>query len=123
MLSVLEEVQLWNLVVYRGGLGAALLPESLSHSERQFLVMIRSSLRNRHYRQRSVLVLDTTTSNLDRDIEALMQDIITKKFKGQTVVYVAHKLKTLKNCDAVVVLDKGKVEHTGPAEAVLKSSP
>jgi ATP-binding cassette subfamily C (CFTR/MRP) protein 1 len=121
MQSVLEEVQLWNLVTSRGGLGAELLPDSLSHGERQLLAISRAILRNRHCRCRSILILDEATGKLDSNTEEMMHNVIRKEFEGQTVISVAHKLETLKTCDVVVVLDKGKVEHIGLAETLVKS--
>jgi ATP-binding cassette, subfamily C (CFTR/MRP), member 1 len=119
MRSALEAVQLWDLVSERGGLKAEFQPDSLSNGEKQLLAMARAVFRNRQARGRSVLVLDEATSNLDSKTEALIQDVVRKEFCGQTIVSVAHRLETLRDCDTVVELDKGKVVRIGPADMIL----
>jgi ATP-binding cassette, subfamily C (CFTR/MRP), member 1 len=119
MQSALEEVQLWNLVTDRGGLKVEFQPDSLSNGERQLLAMARAILRNRHARRRSILILDEATSNLDSNAEALIQDVVRKEFEGQTIISVSHRLETLRDCDVVVELDKGKVARIGPADMIL----
>jgi len=119
MRSALEAVQLWDLVSERGGLKAEFQPDSLSNGEKQLLAMARAVFRNRQARGRSVLVLDEATSNLDSKTEVLIQDVIREEFRGQTIVSIAHRLETLRDCDTVVELDKGKVVRLGPADMIL----
>jgi ATP-binding cassette, subfamily C (CFTR/MRP), member 1 len=119
MQFALEEVQLWDLVADRGGLKVEFQPDSLSSGERQLLAMARAILRNRHARGRSVLILDEATSNLDSNAEALIQDVVQREFKGQTIISIAHKLETLRDYDIVVELEKGKVSRFGPAEMII----
>jgi len=65
--------------------------------------------------------LDEAASNLDSKTEGLIQNVIRKEFEGRTVISVTHKLETLTHCDVIVVLDKGKVAHIGPAETLAQS--
>jgi ATP-binding cassette subfamily C (CFTR/MRP) protein 1 len=119
MRSALEAVQLWGLVSERGGLKAEFQPNSLSSGEKQLFAMARAVFRNRQARGRCVLVLDEATSNLDSKTEALIQDVVRKEFRGQTIVTVAHRLEALRDCDTVVELDRGKVVRIGPADMIL----
>ena len=119
MQTALEAVQLWNLVMDRGGLKAEFQPDSLSNGEKQLLAMARAILRNRHACGRSILILDEATSNLDLNTEALIQRVVRKEFEGQTIISVAHRLQILRDCDTVVELDKGKVVRIGPANMIL----
>jgi ATP-binding cassette subfamily C (CFTR/MRP) protein 1 len=119
MRFALEVVQLWDLVSERGGLKAEFQPDSLSSGEKQLLAMARAVFRNHQARGRSVLVLDEATSNLDSKTEALIQDVVRKEFRGQMIVSIAHRLETLKDCDTVVELDRGKVVRIGPANMIL----
>jgi ATP-binding cassette subfamily B protein len=58
-------------------------------------------------------ILDESTSNLDFGTEGIIFDMIYNKFKGKTMLIVAHRLSTVKHCDSIVVLDKGKVMEQG----------
>ena len=106
------------LVDARGGLDAELQASSLSHGERQLLALARAILRKRHGRGRCVLVLDEATSNLDDATERVVEKVIAEEFRGVTVISVAHRLQTVRDADAVVVLDKGEVAKIGPFSEV-----
>jgi ATP-binding cassette subfamily C (CFTR/MRP) protein 1 len=112
--SILEKVQLKNLVENRGGLDAAIMTESLSHGEQQLLAVGRAILRKRSLNgEFCVLILDEATSNLDAVSETIFQQIIREEFQNDTVISVAHRLETLKDCDSISVWDKGKVVTIG----------
>ena len=116
MQSVLEVVQLWDIVKNRGGLKAELQVDSLSHGERQLIAIARAILRNRQCQHRSILILDEASNNLDSTIAALVQQVIQKEFKSQTVISIAHRREALEDCDVVIVLAEGRVTQTGLPE-------
>jgi ABC-type multidrug transport system fused ATPase/permease subunit len=65
------------------------------------------------YRSPQVLVLDEATSALDTITEAKVIEGIFNENKGITIVMVAHRLSTIKNCDLLVFLEQGSIH--GPA--------
>ncbi|KAF2396774.1 P-loop containing nucleoside triphosphate hydrolase protein [Trichodelitschia bisporula] len=99
--------------------GEAIKPDALSHGEQQLLAMARALLRKRAMGGRCVLVLDEATSNMDLETEGRIQKVIKEEFRGNTVVTVAHRLDTIREADAVVLLDNGKVVTVGPPGEVL----
>jgi ATP-binding cassette subfamily C (CFTR/MRP) protein 1 len=74
-------------------------------------------------RQRSILILDEATSNVDGHIDELMQGLIRVHFKDHTVIVVAHRLNTIMNSDKIAFLDNGRlVELDSPAALLPKDS-
>jgi ABC-type multidrug transport system fused ATPase/permease subunit len=119
LIDVLKVVCLWTLVTKRGGLSAELKMESLSHGEQQLLALARAIVRKQIAGSHCILVLDEATSNLDRETETLIQTVIKKEFKNNTVITVAHRLETVAESDYIVMLEKGKVTKIGPPAEVL----
>ena len=62
-----------------------------------------------------ILILDEATSALDNTSERHIQIEIEKlqKENNTTIISIAHRLTTLKNCDRIIVLNKGKIEEDG----------
>jgi ATP-binding cassette, subfamily C (CFTR/MRP), member 1 len=116
--EALRLVNMQALVDARGGLDAELQASSLSHGERQLLALARAILRRRQGRGRCVLVLDEATSNLDDATERVVEKVIAEEFRGVTIISVAHRLQTVRDADAVVVLEKGEVAKIGPFSEV-----
>jgi ATP-binding cassette subfamily C (CFTR/MRP) protein 1 len=114
----LQQVQLWDLVIKRGGLYTEFQPESLSHGEQQLLALARAIVRKQLAGGWCILVLDEATSNLDAKTEAVVQDVLQKEFQNHTVITVAHRLDTLKHCDLVVELGEGRVVKIGSPNEV-----
>jgi ATP-binding cassette, subfamily B, bacterial PglK len=65
------------------------------------------------YRRPSVLVFDEGTSALDNATEALLMDAIERLRGRHTVILVAHRLSTVRNCDRIVFLEHGKMTGLG----------
>ena len=61
-----------------------------------------------------------STSNLDFATENVIFDMIYNKFQNKTMLIIAHRLATIKNCDKIVVLDKGKIVEQGIHEELLE---
>jgi ATP-binding cassette, subfamily C (CFTR/MRP), member 1 len=119
MESALQQVCLWDLVTKRGGLKTEFQPESLSHGEQQLLALARAIVRKKLAGGRCILVLDEAMSNLDAASEAVVQEVIRKEFKDNTMITVAHRLDTLKYCDVVLLLAEGKVVKMGRPDEVI----
>lgn len=74
------------------------------------------------YNEPEVLVFDEATSALDGVTEAMIMDAI-HDFKGQkTIIMIAHRLKTVQNCDVLYLLDQGKIIEKGTFEELVASN-
>lgn len=116
--SVLQRVQLLDIVQERGGLSAEYLPDSLSKGEGQLLALARAMLQ-----KNKIILLDEATSSVDAETDRIMKEVIREGFQECTVITVAHRPATILDSDIVVVLEAGKVVEVGnPRELMLKES-
>jgi ATP-binding cassette subfamily B protein len=75
------------------------------------------------FKQASVLVFDEATSALDNNTEKSVMDAIEGLNRNLTILLIAHRLTTLRNCDIIVELEHGRVVAQGTYEELLKCSP
>ncbi|MCG8589764.1 MAG: ABC transporter ATP-binding protein/permease [Proteobacteria bacterium] len=66
-----------------------------------------------------VLILDDTLSAVDAETEAAIKRELAQVFEGRTVVVVAHRISTVRDCDQIVVLDAGRVIERGSHAELL----
>jgi len=90
--------------------------QTLSVGQRQLIAFARALVFNPEI----LLVLDEATSSIDSEIEALIQDALTKIMKNRTTIIIAHRLSTIKNVDKIIVLSHGRIVEEGTHEKLLK---
>jgi len=73
------------------------------------------------YKQVDVLILDEATSALDNDTEREVMESIETYGENLTMLIVAHRLSTLKNCTHIVELDRGTIRRIGTYEEIIES--
>ena len=74
------------------------------------------------YKNASVLVLDEATSALDSVTEQLIMQSVVELDKELTILMIAHRLTTIKNCDFIVLMNSGRVEAIGSYDELLKTN-
>lgn len=79
----------------------------LSGGERQRIAIARAL-----YRNPDVLIFDEATSALDNETEARLMETIKAVSQNRTVIMIAHRLTTLKDCDRIIMMDKGRIKDT-----------
>ena len=87
---------------------------TLSGGERQRIDLDRILMRNP-----KTIILDEATASLDSLSERAIMNTI-HQMKGRTIIIVAHRLSTIKYCDKIYVMKKGKITETGTHEKLLE---
>ena len=87
---------------------------NLSQGQRQLLSIARAAVADA-----PAMILDEATSSIDTRTEALVQDGMDKLMHGRTVFVIAHRLSTVRNSNAIMVLDHGKIIERGTHEQLI----
>ena len=69
-----------------------------------------------------MLILDEATSAPDNLTEQAVMDEVYNFEKKMTIILIAHRLSTVKRCDSIFMLNKGKIEVQGTFEELIKKS-
>ena len=88
---------------------------NLSQGQRQLISIARAAIADA-----PVMILDEATSSIDTRTEALVQKGTDELMKGRTVFVIAHRLSTVQNSDAIMVLDHGRIIERGNHEDLIK---
>ena len=87
----------------------------LSQGQRQLLAIARAAVADP-----PVLILDEATSSVDTRTEALIEKGMDQLMEGRTVFVIAHRLSTVRNSNAIMVLEQGKIVERGDHEDLLR---
>lgn len=88
--------------------------ENLSQGQRQLLAIARAMVSDC-----PVIILDEATSSIDTRTEKLIEKGMDELMKGRTVFVIAHRLSTVRNSEAIMVLDHGKIIERGNHDQLL----
>ncbi len=87
---------------------------NLSQGQRQLLAIARAAVADP-----PVLILDEATSSIDTRTEALIEKGMDQLMEGRTVFVIAHRLSTVRNANAIMVLEQGQIVERGSHEDLL----
>ena len=90
---------------------------TLSGGEKQRLSIARAILKDAQ-----IVLLDEATASLDPENEVEVQRAINTLITGRTVIVIAHRLKTIKNADQIIVINNGTIEEQGKHTDLLKQN-
>ena len=88
---------------------------NLSQGQRQLLAIARAAVADP-----PVMIMDEATSSIDTRTEAIVQRGMDALMAGRTVFVIAHRLSTVQNADAIMVLDHGRIIERGTHENLIK---
>ena len=88
--------------------------KGLSGGERQRVSIARAILKNP-----KILILDEATAAMDTGTERRIQEALSELIKGKTTIMIAHRLSTLRDADALVVIERGRVAESGTHQELL----
>ena len=98
----------YNTMLYSDG-------SNLSQGQRQLLAIARAAIS-----QPPVLILDEATSSIDTRTERLIEKGMDAIMDGRTVFVIAHRLSTVRNSKAIMVLEQGSIIERGSHEELLE---
>lgn len=88
---------------------------TLSGGERQRLSIARAMLKDA-----PIVILDEATANVDPENEADLQEAIEALTGGKTIIMIAHRLKTVRRADQILVLEHGRITQRGTHEQLMQ---
>lgn len=97
----------YNTVIGEGG-------ASLSGGEKQRISIARAMLKNA-----PIVILDEATANVDPENEDRLQKAIEELTRDKTIIMIAHRLKTVRNADQILVMDRGHIVQQGRHEKLI----
>ena len=100
----------YDTVVAEGG-------ATLSGGEKQRIAIARAIMKDA-----PIIILDEATANVDPENEKELTQAIENLTKEKTIIMIAHRLKTVRNADQILVIDKGRIVQQGTHEKLMQKS-
>nr|MCR4934548.1 ATP-binding cassette domain-containing protein [Lachnospiraceae bacterium] len=88
---------------------------TLSGGERQRIAIARAIMKDA-----PIIILDEATANVDPENEKELTEAIENLTKKKTIIMIAHRLKTVRHADQIIVVDKGKIVQKGKHDELMK---
>ena len=88
---------------------------TLSGGEKQRIAIARAIMKDA-----PIIILDEATANVDPENEKELTEAIGNLTKEKTIIMIAHRLKTVRNADQIVVIDKGRIVQKGKHDELVK---
>jgi len=88
---------------------------TISGGEKQRIAIARAMLKDA-----PIIILDEAMANVDPENEKLLQTAIRELTRHKTIIMIAHRLKTVRHADQIIVLDKGKIVQSGNHAGLMK---
>ncbi len=88
---------------------------SISGGEKQRISIARAIIKDS-----PIIILDEATANVDPENEWLLQQAIAELTKSKTVIMIAHRLKTVRNADQIVVIENGRIAQKGTHSELME---
>ncbi|MBB5225398.1 ABC transporter ATP-binding protein [Treponema ruminis] len=88
---------------------------SLSGGEKQRISIARAIMKDA-----PIIILDEATANVDPENERDLMEAVRELTREKTVIMIAHRLKTVRNADQIIVIDKGKIAEQGKHDELIK---
>lgn len=114
VIESLKQAQLIDVVEKSGGINSMI--RGLSQGQKQRLMIARGL-----YRNSDVLIFDEATSSLDVETEHEITQMLTSLKGNKTIIVIAHRLYTLKECDKLIYINDGAIVDIGTFEELEKS--
>ena len=90
---------------------------SLSGGERQRLSIARAMMKDA-----PIIILDEATANVDPENEKELMEAVRALTQEKTVIMIAHRLKTVRHADQILVVDKGQIVQRGTHDELMASN-
>ena len=91
--------------------------DRLSEGQRQRISIARAILKDA-----PIILMDEATASLDAENETLIQEALSELIKDKTVIVIAHRMRTIRSADKIILINKGEVEASGDEEYMLQNS-
>ena len=88
---------------------------SLSGGEKQRIAIARAIMKDS-----PIIILDEATANVDPENEKELTEAIENLTREKTIIMIAHRLKTVRHADQIIVVDKGQIVQKGKHEDLIK---